>query len=141
MSILIQHATILAMGGPHGSTPFQGDVLSEGDSIRDIGTDIPVPAGRTAPRFHGEAHNSIVEREATHRAISLAELVDAPMLIVHVSGAEAIEQIHWAQGRDMKIYAETCPQYPGGYSETEIIMAYGPYCFGPACWQSLPDRD
>lgn len=47
MSTLIQQATILAMGGPHGSTPFQGDVLIEGDSIRDIGTDIPVPAGAT----------------------------------------------------------------------------------------------
>lgn len=74
-------------------------------------TELLEAAGRNAPRFHGEAHNSIVEREATHRAISLAELVDVPMLIVHVSGAEAIEQIHWAQGRGMRIYAETCPQY------------------------------
>jgi dihydropyrimidinase len=28
-----------------------------------------------------------------------------------VSGREAIEQIRWAQGRGLKIYAETCPQY------------------------------
>ena len=27
------------------------------------------------------------------------------------SGREAVEQIHWAQGRGMRIYAETCPQY------------------------------
>ena len=32
-------------------------------------------------------------------------------MIVHVSGREAMEQIQWARGRGMKIYAETCPQY------------------------------
>ena len=40
----------------------------------------------------------LVEREATHRAIALAELVDVPILIVHVSGREAVEQIRWARG-------------------------------------------
>jgi dihydropyrimidinase len=33
------------------------------------------------------------------------------MLIVHVSGRDAIEQIRWAQGRGLRVYAETCPQY------------------------------
>lgn len=65
----------------------------------------------TKPLYHAEARPSIVEREATHRAISLAELVDTPVLIVHVSGNEAIEQIRWAQGKGLRIYAETCPQY------------------------------
>jgi dihydropyrimidinase len=55
-------------------------------------------AGRTAPRFHAHARPMLVEREATHRAIALAELVDVPILIVHVSGREAVEQIRWAQG-------------------------------------------
>jgi dihydropyrimidinase len=52
-----------------------------------------------------------VEREATHRAITLSELVDVPILVVHVSGAEAVEQIRWARGRGLNIFAETCPQY------------------------------
>ncbi|HSU23185.1 MAG TPA: amidohydrolase family protein, partial [Variovorax sp.] len=47
-------------------------------------------AGRTAPRFHAHARPMLVEREATHRAIALAELVDVPILIVHVSGREAV---------------------------------------------------
>jgi len=68
-------------------------------------------AGRTAPRYHATSRPPPVEREATHRAITLAELIDVPVLIVHVSGREAIEQIRWAQGRGLKIYAETCPQY------------------------------
>ena len=68
-------------------------------------------AGRTAPRFHGLSRPMLVEREATHRAMALAELVDVPILIVHVSGREAVEQIRWARARGLKVFAETCPQY------------------------------
>ncbi|MSP84077.1 MAG: dihydropyrimidinase [Alphaproteobacteria bacterium] len=68
-------------------------------------------AGKIAPKYHAQAHVAPAEREATHRAITLAEVVDVPILIVHVSGAEAIEQIRWAQGKGLKIFAETCPQY------------------------------
>ena len=68
-------------------------------------------AGQTAPRYHANSRPPLVEREATHRAVSLAELVDVSVLIVHVSGAEAIEQIRWGQARGLDIHAETCPQY------------------------------
>jgi dihydropyrimidinase len=68
-------------------------------------------AGKTAPRFHCAARPMPVEREATHRAVSLAELLDVPMLIVHVSGREAVEEIRRAQARGLRVYAETCPQY------------------------------
>lgn len=68
-------------------------------------------AGHTAPRFHAAARPMLVEREATHRAIALAELVDLPVLIVHVSGREAVEQIRAAQARGLRVYGETCPQY------------------------------
>ena len=68
-------------------------------------------AGDTAPRFHGYSRPPVVEREATHRAISLAELMDVPVLIVHVSGNEAMTQIQNAQARGIRIYGETCPQY------------------------------
>jgi dihydropyrimidinase len=68
-------------------------------------------AGRTAPRFHAQSRPMLVEREATHRAIALAELVDVPILIVHVSGQEAVEQIRWARAHGLRVFAETCPQY------------------------------
>lgn len=67
--------------------------------------------GNTGPKFHALARPMAIEREATHRAITFSELVDLPILIVHVSGREAVEQIRWARGRGMKIFAETCPQY------------------------------
>lgn len=70
-----------------------------------------IEAGHSAPKFHAVAHAAPAEREATHRAITLAEIVDVPLLIVHVSGREAIDQIREAQQRGLKIYGETCPQY------------------------------
>ena len=68
-------------------------------------------AGHTAPKYHATSRPMAIEREATHRAIALSELVDVPILIVHVSGREAIDQIRWAHGKGLRIYAETCPQY------------------------------
>ncbi len=68
-------------------------------------------AGKTAPYYHAVSRPEVVEREATHRAISHGELIDVPIMIVHVSGREAMEQIRWAQQRGLKVYGETCPQY------------------------------
>lgn len=67
--------------------------------------------GRSAPYWHGPSRPQLVEREATHRALSHAELVGAPVMIVHVSGPEAMEQIQAARRRGQTVYAETCPQY------------------------------
>lgn len=91
-------------------------------------------AGHTAPLFHATSRPMAIEREATHRAITLSELVDVPILIVHVSGREAIEQIRWARGRGMRLYAETCPQYlflsaddlGGGYEGAKCVCSPPP---------------
>ena len=53
------------------------------DAIRFL-TDRLERGGHTAPRFHATSRPIPVEREATHRAISLAELIDVPVMIVHV---------------------------------------------------------
>ncbi len=67
--------------------------------------------GKTRPYFHAVSRPLAVEREGTHRAITMSEIVDVPILLVHVSGADAVEQIRWARGRGLRILAETCPQY------------------------------
>lgn len=67
--------------------------------------------GNSAPRYHADSRPAIVEREAVHRMISLAELAGAPLLVVHVSSADALEQIEWARSRGLVVYGETCPQY------------------------------
>lgn len=80
------------------------------DAIRFL-TDRLERAGKTAPKFHGTSRPIPVEREATHRAISLAELIDVPMMVVHISNGEALEEVRRAQSRGLKIFGETCPQY------------------------------
>ena len=66
---------------------------------------------KTRPHHHAESRPMAVEREATHRAITLAETADAPPFLVHVSGREAVEQIAWARSQGLLVYGETCPQY------------------------------
>src|SRR5258708_28391048 len=70
-----------------------------------------VEQGHGAPKFHAIAHARVAEAEATNRAISLARLVDAPMLIVHMSETEAIETLRQAQKRGVEIFRDTLPQY------------------------------
>lgn len=80
------------------------------DAIRFL-TDRLERAGKTAPHYHATSRPIPVEREATHRAISLAEIIDVPVMIVHVSNRAAMEEIRRAQQRGLKVYGETCPQY------------------------------
>ena len=67
--------------------------------------------GRTAPKYHAWSRPSVVEREATHRAIALAEMVDQPIQIFHVSCPEVADEIVRAKARGLKVWGETCPQY------------------------------
>ena len=94
-------------------------------------------AGKTAPKYHAVARPPLVEREATHRAITLAELAEVPILIVHVSGTEAVDQIRWARGRGLRVYAETCPQYLFLTAEDLDVPGFA----GAKCICSPPPRD
>lgn len=74
-------------------------------------TEALLAAGHTAPKYHAWSRPRMIEREATHRAIALAELVDQPIQIFHVSCSEVAEEIARAQHRGLKVWGETCPQY------------------------------
>jgi dihydropyrimidinase len=67
--------------------------------------------GHGAPKFHMSAHHPIAEAEATNRVVALSRLLDVPVLIVHVSGGEAVQTIRAAQTLGARVLAETCPQY------------------------------
>jgi dihydropyrimidinase len=67
--------------------------------------------GHGAPKFHMSAHHPIAEAEATNRVVALSRLLDVPVLIVHVSGREAVQTIRAAQTLGARVLAETCPQY------------------------------
>ncbi len=114
-------------------------VHAEGyDSIRYM-TERLERAGKTAPFYHGKSRPQLVEREATHRAISHGELVDVPIMIVHVSGREPMEQIRWAQTRGLKVLAETCPQYIS-LTEEDLRAAQGDDMSGAKYVCSPPPR-
>ena len=74
-------------------------------------TEALLAAGLVAPKYHAWSRPPVVEREATHRAIALAELVDTPIQVFHVSCPEAAEEIERARRRGVKVWGETCPQY------------------------------
>lgn len=93
--------------------------------------------GKTAPMFHAASRPKVIEREATHRAIAFAELVDVPILVVHVSGADAMEEIRRAQARGLSLYAETCPQYL--FLDSDDLAAPG--FEGAKCICSPPPRE
>lgn len=62
-------------------------------------------------KYFGRSRPALAERDAAHHAIAMAELVDVPILIVHVSSSDTLEQIRWAKRHGLRTYAETCPQY------------------------------
>lgn len=94
-------------------------------------------AGKTEPKYHATSRPMAIEREATHRAITLSEIADVPILIVHVSGCEAAEEIRRAKARGINISAETCPQY---LLLTEADLDK-PDFEGAKCMCSPPPRD
>jgi dihydropyrimidinase len=67
--------------------------------------------GQTDPRFHPKSHPAAAEVDAVGRVVVMSDLVDAPVLVLHVSTPGAVERLRQAKARGTKVYAETCPQY------------------------------
>jgi len=67
--------------------------------------------GIRGPLGHILSRPSQCEGEATLRAISMAEILDVPLYVVHVSAAEAAEAIGRARQRGAKVIGETLPGF------------------------------
>ena len=67
--------------------------------------------GETDPRYHGVVRHELLEAEATHRAIKLAQVAGAPVYIVHLSAEKALAEVAQARDEGYNAFAETCPQY------------------------------
>ncbi len=68
-------------------------------------------AGKTAPMTHPETRPNETEAEAVSRYLRMAQLVDTPVVIVHLSTKEALEEVEIARKRGQKVFVETCPHY------------------------------
>jgi dihydropyrimidinase len=84
---------------------------AENGDVIDVLVRRAVAEGRTAPKYHALTRPARAEAEATYRAICLSEMAGAPVYIVHLSAAEALEKVTEARDRGLPAYAETCPQY------------------------------
>jgi len=68
--------------------------------------------GETDPKYHSISRPSLLEGEATNRAIVLSKVAgNVPLYIVHMSASEALDAVASARNEGLNVFAETCPQY------------------------------
>ena len=103
-----QFLDILSVAATHGALTM---VHAENSGMISWVSDRLVAAGHTEPRYHAISHPALAESEAINRAISLARLADAALLIVHVSTPEGAALVADARMAGAKIFGETCAQY------------------------------
>ena len=70
-----------------------------------------VRAGRTSLRHYAESRPAIAEVAATQRAVAIAEATGAPIYVVHLSCARALEVCAEARARGVPVHVETRPLY------------------------------
>jgi len=62
--------------------------------------------GITGPEGHPLSRPPAVEAEAANRAIAIADVLNVPIYVVHVSCAEALDAIARARARGQRVYGE-----------------------------------
>ena len=84
---------------------------AENGLVIDVMVEQALKKGNVAPKYHALTRPALAEAEATHRAIKLAQMADVPVYIVHLSAAEALQEVAQARVEGVPAFAETCPQY------------------------------
>ncbi|TAK63331.1 MAG: dihydropyrimidinase [Bacteroidetes bacterium] len=84
---------------------------AENGGVIDLFVQKAIAEGKTAPIYHALTRPTTAEGEAVNRAIALAQMAGAPVYIVHLSSADALEKVAEARDRGLPVFAETCPQY------------------------------
>ncbi len=67
--------------------------------------------GKTSPIYHALSRPAKTESEAVKMLVELTAGEGCPMYVVHVSAAESLKHIKGAKKSNLKVFAETCPQY------------------------------
>ena len=107
--------------------------------------------GLTGPSSHPECRPNALEAEAVAHLLRIAQVADVPVIIVHLSTAEALDEVRAARARGQQVYIETCPHYllldDSVYYQPEYSAAARYVCAPPlrkkkdqqALWQALAD--
>lgn len=92
-------------------------------------------AGETGVGSHPRTRPDYLEAEAVSRLLRIAQAVDIPVVIVHLSTAAALAEVTAARKRGQTVYVETCPQYllleDGVYDDADYSMAARYVCAPP----------
>jgi dihydropyrimidinase len=110
-SVMVDDAAIfqaMRMVGQHGGMIA---LHAENGTIIELLIKEALAQGHTSPRYHALTRPAIMEGEATHRGIKLAELAEAPVYFVHLSAKEALKHVVEARDLGVPVFAETCPHY------------------------------
>ncbi len=86
-------------------------VHCEDPILLDAGIAGALERGETAPRFHARVRPAYVEAVATARALAFARATGAPLHVVHLSSAAALDEVRRAKAAGVRVTAETCPHY------------------------------
>jgi len=81
-----------------------------GDAVYKLQREL-VAAGKLGPEYHPVSRPSVVEGEATERALMMAQMHHATAYIVHMTCKEAVQALERAKLRGQRCHGETCPQY------------------------------
>jgi dihydropyrimidinase len=87
------------------------EVHCEDPVLVDAAIAAALQRANTAPRYHATTRSPEAEAVATHRALAFARQADAPVYVVHLSSAAALDEVRRARQSGVRAYAETCPHY------------------------------
>lgn len=82
-------------------------------------------SGRTDGLVHTESRPSVCEDSSVALSLAIGAVVDASMVICHMSSAGAVQLVKEAKARGVDVMAETCPSYI--FMSDEYLSEFGPY--------------
>ncbi|MEB3213948.1 MAG: dihydropyrimidinase [Leptolyngbyaceae bacterium] len=109
--LMVDDAAIFKTMRKAGSHGGMVNLHAENGSVIQVLIEEALEQGNTSPKYHALTRPRILEGEATHRVIRLAELAEVPVYIVHLSAREALDAVVEARDRGIPAFAETCPHY------------------------------
>ena len=110
-------------------------------------------AGEMGVASHYLTRPPQLEAEAVGRLLHIAQTVNIPVVIVHLTCAESLREVEAARKRGQKVFVETCPQYllldSGAYEDADWLQAASHVCAPPlrtendqkALWMALRHGD
>ena len=108
-------------------------------------------AGHHSPASHPATRPNALEAEAVSSLLRMAQVADVPVIIVHLSTKEALDEVRMARSRGQTVYVESCPHYllldDSCYRQEDYLEAAKNICAPPlrkkadqeALWQALTD--